>query len=128
MAASFRHPTRALAKGIKIDDIFNMAASLQKETPFKDGAVPLIAMISYSLVYHRGPAQFIAQARQAGFSGAIIPDLPVDESAPLARLAAAAEFALIHLVTPTTPLGPRRANCGAVNGIPLLRQCGRHHG
>jgi tryptophan synthase alpha chain len=36
-------------------------------------------------------------------SGAIVPDLPVDEAEDLARLAAARDFKLIQLVTPTTP-------------------------
>src|SRR5262249_30204225 len=34
--------------------------------------------------------------------GAIVPDLPWDESEELSRLAAARDFKLIHLVTPTT--------------------------
>jgi tryptophan synthase alpha chain len=36
-----------------------------------------------------------------------VPDLPIDEAEGLARLAAARDFKLIHLVTPTTP--PERA-------------------
>jgi tryptophan synthase alpha chain len=92
--------TRALAKGIKIDDIFSLAASLRDDPAFQ---VPLVGMVSYSLVHHRGPAQFIALARQAGFSGAIVPDLPVDESEALAKIAAENDFRVIHLVTPATP-------------------------
>src|SRR5260370_29617086 len=60
-------------------------------------------MVSYRLVHDRGPEQFVAQAKVAGFSGAIVPGLPVDEAAELARVAAAADFKLIVLVTPTTP-------------------------
>src|SRR5262245_26641459 len=66
-------------------------------------AVPLVAMVSYSLVHHRGPAKFIDEAQAVGFSGAIVPDLPVEESAELAKLAAARDFKLIQLVTPATP-------------------------
>jgi tryptophan synthase alpha chain len=87
--------TRALDRGVRIDDIF---AALPKSP-----AVPLVAMVSYSLVHHRGPAKFVAQAKQAGISGAIVPDLPVDEAAELARIAADADFKLVLLVTPTTP-------------------------
>jgi tryptophan synthase alpha chain len=60
-------------------------------------------MVSYSLVHRRGPDNFLGQAQAAGFSGAIVPDLPVEESEGLARLAAARDFKLIQLVTPTTP-------------------------
>jgi tryptophan synthase alpha chain len=90
--------TRALAKGLRIDDIF---AAFKKSATAKQ--TPLVAMVSYSLVHHRGPARFIAQAREAGFSGAIVPDLPVEETEELAKVCAEGDFKLIQLVTPTTP-------------------------
>src|SRR5262249_5483855 len=65
--------------------------------------VPLVGMVSYSLVHHRGPRDFLQQAERAGFSGAIVPDLPMDEAVDLAKLAADQDFKLIQLVTPTTP-------------------------
>lgn len=92
--------TRALAHGLRIDDIFKSVRDLAE-------LVPLVGMVSYSLVQHRGPDKFLAQATTAGFSGAIVPDLPVEESESLAQLAAARNFKLIQLVTPTTP--PERA-------------------
>src|SRR6266850_5610302 len=95
--------TRALEKGVRIDDIFHMIEALAATAPFRDGDVPLVAMVSYSLVHHRGPQAFLAQAQAAGLSGAIVPDLPAEESSELARLAAARDFKLIQLVTPTTP-------------------------
>jgi tryptophan synthase alpha chain len=88
--------TRALDRGLKIDDIFQTINKLAC-------AAPLVGMVSFSLVHHRGPEKFVADARRAGFSGAIIPDLPVEEADDLTRLAAAHDFKLIHLVTPTTP-------------------------
>ena len=95
--------TRALAKGLKIDQIFAMIRRLRQDAPFKDGSVPLVAIVSYSLVHHRGPEKFLAQAAESGLSGAIVPDLPVEEAEELAELAAARDFKLIQLVTPTTP-------------------------
>ncbi len=89
--------TRALDGGVRIDDIFTAVASLRSRP------VPLVAMVSYSLVHRRGPARFVAEAQAAGFSGAIVPDLPVDEAAELAKTAADANFKLVLLVTPTTP-------------------------
>lgn len=89
--------TRALDRGVRIDDILTAVQSLRSRP------VPLVAMVSYSLVHYRGPARFVAEARGAGFSGAIVPDLPVDEAAELAKTAADADFKLILLVTPTTP-------------------------
>ncbi len=97
--------TRALNQGLRLDDIF---AAFKKATLANDArGTPLVAMVSYSLVHHRQPARFIAQAREAGFSGAIVPDLPVEETEELAELCARNDFKLIQLVTPTTP--PERA-------------------
>ena len=64
---------------------------------------PFFAYVSFSLVHHRGPEKFIAEALTAGLSGLIVPDLPVEEAGPLIQLAAAHDFKLIQLVTPTTP-------------------------
>jgi tryptophan synthase alpha chain len=90
--------TRALARGLRVADVFACARRLTGSL-----GVPLVGMVSFSLVHHRGPERFVAEAREAGFSGAIVPDLPVEESADLTRLAAARDFKLIQLVTPTTP-------------------------
>jgi tryptophan synthase alpha chain len=95
--------TRALERGLRIGDLFTTIRSLtQKSWPAPE-QVPLVAMVSYSLIHRRGPETFLADARSAGFSGAIVPDLPVEETASLSELAAGADFKLIHLVTPTTP-------------------------
>jgi len=88
--------TRALNRGTSVDAIFE-ATSGQKF------GVPLVAMVSYTIVHHRGPERFIKDAMAAGFSGAIVPDLPVEEADELAKLAAKHDFKLILLVTPTTP-------------------------
>ncbi len=97
--------TRALARGLHVADIFRCVRQLTASGA--SAGVPLVAMVSYSLVYHRGPEKFVGQALEAGFSGAIVPDLPLEESADLVKLAAQRDFKLIQLVTPTTP--PERA-------------------
>jgi tryptophan synthase alpha chain len=95
--------TRALARGVRIDSIFSCIRELAESLPFADQKIPLIAMVSYTLVQRRGPEAFLTQAQAAGLSGAIVPDLPLEESDELARLAAGRHFKLIQLVTPTTP-------------------------
>ena len=95
--------TRALDAGLHIDDIFQAVRRVCGQPPFAEGKIPLVGMVSYSLVHHRGPERFLSQAKTAGFSGAIVPDLPVEEADDLARHARAHDFKLIHLVTPTTP-------------------------
>jgi tryptophan synthase alpha chain len=95
--------SRALDRGLRLDDIFAWATQLTQSAPFADGRVPLAGMVSYALVHRRGPDEFLAAARSAGFSGLIVPDLPVEEAGQLARLAAARDLRLVLLVTPTTP-------------------------
>jgi tryptophan synthase alpha chain len=89
--------TRALKKGVRVSDIFDCARALGS------AGVPLVGMVSYAIVHRHGPDAFLREAQQAGFSGAIIPDLPIEEAEGVARQAAARDFKLIHLVTPTTP-------------------------
>ncbi len=60
-------------------------------------------MVSYSIIDRIGAESFVSQAQEAGFSGAIVPDLLVEEAADLRALCIAKDFSLIHLVTPTTP-------------------------
>jgi len=99
--------TRALSRGLTVDAIFDAVRKLAlTPSPSPGGRgepVPLVGMVSYSLVHHRGPERFVTDAKAAGFAGAIVPDLPVDEAEELAKIAAKHDFKLILLVTPTTP-------------------------
>jgi tryptophan synthase alpha chain len=97
--------TRALDKGLRVEDIFACLGEARRSPEL--ATVPVIGMVSYSLVHRRGPEAFLDRAVAAGLSGAVVPDLPAEEAEPLARLAAGRDFKLILLVTPTTP--PERA-------------------
>jgi tryptophan synthase alpha chain len=94
--------TRALNHGLRMGDVFACVRRLV-DSPELAVGVPLVAMVSYSLVHRGGLETFLQQAQDAGLSGAIVPDLPVEEAEELARLAAGRDFKLIQLVTPTTP-------------------------
>jgi tryptophan synthase alpha chain len=95
--------TRALSRGLRLADVFDLVHRLRAMPAIHTRGIPLVAMVSYSLVHRKGAAAFLDQAQSVGLSGAIIPDLPVDEAESVAALAAARDFKLIHLVTPTTP-------------------------
>jgi tryptophan synthase alpha chain len=69
--------------------------------------MPLVSMVSYAIIHRQGPEAFVESAKQAGFSGAIVPDLLVEESTALSKVCRERDFNLIQLVTPTTP--PERA-------------------
>jgi tryptophan synthase alpha chain len=95
--------TRALARGIRVDDVFRSIQRVRSHPALMEPVVPLVGMLSYALVHRRGPAQFLDQAHACGLSGAIVPDLPVDEADELLQLAAKKDFKIIQLVTPMTP-------------------------
>jgi tryptophan synthase alpha chain len=95
--------TRALAGNLRVDDIFACAKRLAASPALARHGIPLVGMVSYSLVHRRGPEAFLVEAQAAGLSGLILPDLPVEETEAVGRLAAGRDFKLIQLVTPTTP-------------------------
>jgi tryptophan synthase alpha chain len=90
--------TRALERHVKLADVL---ATVHKRQTHRD--VPLVAMVSHAIVYRHGVERFVEEALAAGIAGAIVPDLPVEESAGLADICRRAEFSLIQLVAPTTP-------------------------
>jgi len=94
--------TRALNKKIKLHNIF---AEIGQVAPKLK--MPLVTMVSYAVIHRVGLESFVDQAQAAGFSGAIVPDLLVEECGELSTICKAKDFSLVQLVTPTTP--PDRA-------------------
>lgn len=90
--------TRALGTKVKLRDILTQIAL---ERPSL--AMPLVSMVSYAIIHRQGPEHFVDEAMAAGFAGAIVPDLLVEESGALAKICRTKQFNLIQLVTPTTP-------------------------
>ncbi|PSP56573.1 tryptophan synthase subunit alpha [Halobacteriales archaeon QS_1_67_19] len=90
---------RALDAGTTPGRYFEIVSEL-------DADVPLVCMTYYNLIYQYGAEQgvrpFVEAAAEAGLSGLIVPDLPVEESGPLR--AACDEFGLdlVFIVAPTT--------------------------
>ncbi|MCG6155702.1 tryptophan synthase subunit alpha [Rubinisphaera margarita] len=89
--------TRALTGKVTVDGIFGLVGSMKA-----DGLPPLIAMVSFAIIFRHGPERFLEQAKEAGFSGFIVPDLPSEEAAELSGLIRAAGMDLIQLLAPTT--------------------------
>ncbi len=89
--------TRALAGGQRTEDVFRMVESVRRSSE-----MPIVAMISYSLVYRMGFGRFLERACEAGLDGATIPDLPVEEMEELQGAAGERGFHLICFVTPAT--------------------------
>ena len=90
--------TRALDNGVRLQEIFEKAQNV-----LPDLTMPVVTMVSYSIIYRQGLETYVARAKEAGFAGAIVPDLLVDEAKPLSEICRREDFSLIQLVTPTTP-------------------------
>lgn len=93
-----------LATGHTLADTFRLVSEVRPSV--KCG---LVAMVSYSIVHRFGVDAFLAQAAAAGFDGMILPDVPVEESSPVAVSVKRAGLCYIGLVAPTTTAERRDA-------------------
>jgi len=91
--------TRALDRGTKLEEVFRAISELRSG----DGCeIPIVCMVSYSIVYRCGVASFISRAKAAGIDGATIPDLPVEEADAVFETGAQNDFRIACFATPTT--------------------------
>jgi tryptophan synthase alpha chain len=67
--------TVSLERGTNIDGFFKIVAKIRKETD-----IPLILMTYTNILYNKGYAKFISDAKKVGIDGFILPDMSVEES------------------------------------------------
>lgn len=91
---------RSLSAGCSTRKIFRMVRALRRDVD-----VPLVFMTYYNIVFNYGVERFIADAKKSGADGIIVPDLPMEESGELAKIADKKDFLVILLAAPTTPAG-----------------------
>lgn len=104
--------TAALSKKLKLADILAAVAEARPKL-----SVPLISMVSYSIVYRYGAKRFFKDAHDAGFDGLILPDLPPPEAQNICAQVRAAGLDTILLVAPTTTAERRREIAGLCSGF-----------
>ena len=89
-----------------------------------DLGVPLVAMTYYNLVFRASHVRFAEALAAAGISGAIVPDLCLEESQEWEAEAAAAGIETVLLAAPVTPDHRLSAICersrGFVYGVGLM--------
>ncbi len=101
---------RALERGVTPDGVL---ADLSRI----DVGVPLVVMTYYNLIYRAGHARIAGLMAESGVSGAIIPDLPLEEIGPWAKAADPVDVATVLLVAPSTPDDRIRAICARARGF-----------
>ncbi|MCA8999586.1 MAG: tryptophan synthase subunit alpha [Planctomycetaceae bacterium] len=90
--------TRALGNHVSVPKIFEAIGALKgEELP------PVLAMVSYAIIFRTGIEKFLDQCVSAGISGLIVPDLPGAEAQDVFRMVQDQGLDLIQLVAPTTP-------------------------
>lgn len=66
-------------------------------------SIPYLIMTYYNPIYQYGLKKFAEDCYQAGVSGVIVPDLSLEESAPLRQVLQDKKVDLIQFVSPFTP-------------------------
>jgi tryptophan synthase alpha chain len=94
-----RAGTRALAGGATVARVLETVAGLRAEID-----VPIVLLTYYNPVLAFGLKAFARTAVDAGVDGAIVADMPPEESDPLGAEATAAGLDLVYMIAPTSTL------------------------
>jgi len=86
----------ALEHGMTVGASLELAAAIARE------GIPIVLMTYINPILAHDPRRFAAEAAQAGVAGVIMPDVPVEESEPVAGWLRSASLDTIFMVAPTT--------------------------
>ncbi len=91
---------RSLSAGTRPADVLGIVSRIKKKH-----SVPIAIMTYYNVLYSPGLDRFLAEAKNAGVDGLIIPDLPLDETGEYSKLAKRYALDTVLLAAPTTTPG-----------------------
>ncbi|MCA1828810.1 MAG: tryptophan synthase subunit alpha [Myxococcales bacterium] len=89
--------TRALSNGATVKGVLALAGKLRLRAP-------VVAMGYMNPIERMGAHVFAKNLKDHGLSGAIVPDLPLEEASPLRDTLSDQGLDLVPLVAPTTPV------------------------
>ena len=89
---------RAIQKGIKMNDIFQIVRKFKKNKNSK----PLILMGYYNMIYQYGENNFLKRCRKVGVDGLIVVDLPWPDNKFFAKKCKNNFVSFVQLISPTT--------------------------
>ena len=89
---------RAIKNGIKINDVFLIAAKFKKLKKDK----PIILMGYYNMIYQYNENKFIKKCQKSKVDGLIVVDLPFPENKTFAKKCKKKNINFIQLISPTT--------------------------
>lgn len=88
---------KALKLNISIADCFNLVKKIRRNSN-----IPLVFMVSYSLIFNYGIDKFILDCKNAGVNGIISPDLTPDNAKDFIKACRKSKLDTIFLVAPTS--------------------------
>jgi tryptophan synthase alpha chain len=91
--------------------------SILEEIRTLDVEVPLVVMCYYNTIHHPGHQRFASMLESAGVWGAIVPDLPLEESGPWCEAADTHGVSTIMLAAPTAPDARLPRICARARGF-----------
>jgi len=104
--------TEALAKKLKVADVLRTVAAVRPKV-----SIPLVAMLSYSIVFRYGLERFLKDAKSAGFDALILPDLPPPEAQRVCESIRAAGLDTVLLIAPTSTPQRRKEIASLCSGF-----------
>jgi tryptophan synthase alpha chain len=107
---------RALENGMALSLCLDQAAALRAAGI----EVPFVLMGYYNPIYQMGIDTFAKRAASSGVDGAIVPDLPPEESSPLGEALRAQGIDPIFLLAPTSGQARVRQVAGQASGFLYL--------
>ena len=89
--------TRALQRNVRLDDVLEIVKQVAPKIE-----IPIILFTYYNPIYYRGVEVFLQQVKDAGVSGLVVPDLPLEEAEILLKPAKEIGIEVTLLVAPTS--------------------------
>ena len=96
-------PTVQRAGQAALEGGMTVGHALEVASAVAETGVPVVLMTYVNPVLAYDPRRFAADAARAGAAGVIIPDLPVEEAAPVAEWIRSAGVDTVLMVAPTSP-------------------------
>ena len=100
-----------------LDHGMTVGASLELAEAIAREGTPVVLMSSINPILAHDPRRFAAEAAQAGVAGVIVPDMPIEESEPVAGWLRAASLDTIYMVAPTTAAARIGMICERTSGF-----------
>ena len=101
----------ALEHGMTVGASLELAAAVARE------GIPIVLMTYINPILAHDARRFAAEASQAGVAGVIVPDLPIEESEPVAGWLRSASLDTVFMVSPTTSSDRMTSICEHSSGF-----------